>query len=100
MNDAVIWNACPKVHFHLWWLHEGSLKNKKHFQRSYGASFAVEMQQNGVQSAYKYMYHKAIVQTCHFTKYYNEYSTQSKSQWLHGEHTHTSMLSIHISCLV
>jgi len=24
---------------------------------------------------------------CHFTQYYNEYSTQSESQWLHGEHT-------------
>jgi len=29
INDAVIWNACPKVHFHLWWLHEGSVKNNK-----------------------------------------------------------------------
>ena len=53
----------------------------------YGASFAVEMQQNGVQSAYKDMNNKAIVKNCHFTQYCNEYSTQSKSQWLHGEHT-------------
>ena len=29
INDAVIWNACPKVHFHLWWLREGSVKNNK-----------------------------------------------------------------------
>ena len=42
----------------------------------YGASFAVEMQQNGVQSAYKDMNNKAIVKNCHFTQYYNEYSTQ------------------------
>ena len=63
MYDAVIWNACPKVHFHLWWLHEGSVKNNKvnisrALFRSYGASFAVEMQQNGIQSAYKYRYYK------------------------------------------
>ena len=32
---------------------------------------------------------KATVNNCHFTQYYNEYFTQSKSQWLHGEHTHT-----------
>jgi len=37
------------------------VKNNKHFQSSYGASFAVETQQNGVQSAYKDMYNKAIV---------------------------------------
>ena len=37
------------------------MKNNKHFQRSYGASFAVEMQQNGVKIAYKDMYNKAIV---------------------------------------
>jgi len=44
------------------------------------------------------MYHKAVViKNCHFTQYYNEYSTPSKSQWLHGEHTH-NMLSIYISC--
>jgi len=49
------------------------------------------MQQNGVQCAYKYMYHKAVVQNCHFTQYYYKYSTQSKSQWLHGEHTHTQI---------
>jgi len=29
INDAVIWNAYPKVHFHLWWLHEGSVKNNR-----------------------------------------------------------------------
>ena len=62
--------------------------------RSYGASFAVEMQQNGVQSAYKDMYHKAKVKNCHFTQYYNENSTQSKSQWLHGEHTQYA-ISLH-----
>ena len=57
--------------------------------RSYGTSFAVEMQHNGVQSAYKDMYHKnnGYKLFCHFTQYYNENSTQSKSQWLHGEHT-------------
>jgi len=64
INDAVIWNACPKVHFHLWSLHEGTAKNIKvnisrALFRSYGASLAVEMQQKGVQSAYKDsdMYH-------------------------------------------
>ena len=88
INNAVIWNACQKVHFHLWWLCEESVKNNKHFQSSYGASFAVETQQNGVQSAYKDMYNKAIVKNCHFTQYCNKYSTQSKSQWLHEEHTH------------
>jgi len=42
----------------------------------------MEMQQNGVQSAYKGMNNKAIiiVKNCHFTQYCNEYSTQSKSQ--------------------
>jgi len=29
INEAVIWNACPKVYFHLWWLCEGSVKNIK-----------------------------------------------------------------------
>ena len=28
INDAVIWNACPKD-FHLWWLHEGSVKHNR-----------------------------------------------------------------------
>jgi len=64
INDAVIWNACPKVHFHLWWLREGSVKNNKvnisrALFRSYGALFAVEMQQNGVHSAYEDMYHES-----------------------------------------
>jgi len=64
INDAVIWNACPKVYFHLWWLHEGSVKNNnvnisRVLFRTYGALFAVEMQQNGVHSAYKYRYFKS-----------------------------------------
>ena len=50
--------ACPEVHFHnyyVWQLHEDFVKNNKvnvsrALFRSYGALFAVEMQQNGVQS--------------------------------------------------
>jgi len=47
INDAVTWNTCPRVHFHLRWLHERSVKNlSMQFQsfRSYGTSFAVEIQ--------------------------------------------------------
>ena len=47
----------------------------------------MEMQQNGVQNAYKYMYHKKKL-FCHFTQYYNEYSTQKqKSVVAWGTHT-------------